>query len=237
MPWCSVETTSNDETTTSTFMAFLQVLSLGVQGCSPCVAISTENARFLFDCGEGTQRLCVEHRVRVVKVAGVFLTRFAPETLGGLPGVCLTGADAGLKGFALTGPRGVRAFWAATGHFMRRSSFDIAISEPAISTSSSSSSSSSGGGDDEVEALPVQRFNGLEVQAVALDADHLCYLCRTPELPGRFDPVKAAALGVPKGPLYGQLKVEYVPTRPSGTTRRAPSDCISLLRKRRRART
>ena len=62
--------------------------------------------------------------------------------------------------------------------------------------------------------MPAQRFSGLEVQAVALDADHLCYLCKTPDMPGKFDPVKAAALGVPKGPMYGQLKVT-APGRPS----------------------
>lgn len=33
----------------------------------------------------------------------------------------------------------------------------------------------------------------------------LSYLILTPGIPGRFDPVKAAKLGIPKGPLFGQL--------------------------------
>lgn len=35
---------------------------------------------------------------------------------------------------------------------------------------------------------------------------HLCYVCQTPEVLGKFDIAKAVALKIPKGPLYGQLK-------------------------------
>ena len=175
-------------------MSYLQVLSLRTVGCCPCLAISTENARYLFDCGEGVQRLCVEHRVRIVKLEAICLTRFSPETMGGLPGVCLTGADAGLQSFSLVGPKGTQKFWDATGHFMRRASFNVDIHEPLPSTTSSSSSSS------------IQKFTDLEIQAVALDDDHICYICHTPDLPGKFDAIKAAALNIPKGPLYGVLK-------------------------------
>ena len=178
-------------------MSFLQVLSLRTVGCCPCLAISTENARYLFDCGEGVQRLCVEHRVRIVKLEAIFLTRFSPETMGGLPGVCLTGADAGLQRFSLVGPKGTKRFWNATGHFMRRASFNVDIHEPLSSTESSGSRSSSS---------CIQKFTDLEIQSVALDDDHLCYICHTPDLPGKFDAVKAAALKIPKGPLYGVLK-------------------------------
>jgi ribonuclease Z len=42
--------------------------------------------RFLFDAGEGVQRLCIEHRVRLSKMEGVFLTWLSQETVAGLPG-------------------------------------------------------------------------------------------------------------------------------------------------------
>jgi len=35
----------------------------------------------------GTQRFCMEHRVRVAKISNIFLTRVAPECVGGLPGM------------------------------------------------------------------------------------------------------------------------------------------------------
>jgi hypothetical protein len=31
----------------------------------------------------------------------------------------------------------------------------------------------------------------------------VCYICRSPDLPGKFDPKQAKALGVPSGPLFG----------------------------------
>lgn len=31
----------------------------------------------------------------------------------------------------------------------------------------------------------------------------LCYICRSPDLPGKFDSQQAKKLGVPFGPLYG----------------------------------
>lgn len=42
--------------------------------------------RFMFDCGEGTQRLCTEHKVRLQKVEGIFFTETRTETIFGLPG-------------------------------------------------------------------------------------------------------------------------------------------------------
>lgn len=33
-----------------------------------------------------------------------------------------------------------------------------------------------------------------------------CYVCQFASIPGKFDPQKAAQLGVPKGPLFGQLQ-------------------------------
>jgi hypothetical protein len=42
--------------------------------------------RYLINVGEGTQRLCSEHRVRLHKVRHIFLTRLSNDTLGGLGG-------------------------------------------------------------------------------------------------------------------------------------------------------
>ncbi len=45
-----------------------------------------------------------------------------------------------------------------------------------------------------------------------------CYICQLAAIPGRFLPEKAAALGVPKGPLFGRLKAGNAVNLPSGQT-------------------
>ncbi|CAN0206955.1 unnamed protein product, partial [Laminaria digitata] len=42
--------------------------------------------RFLFNTGEGTQRICMEHGIRVTKTGHAFYTHLNSDTLGGLPG-------------------------------------------------------------------------------------------------------------------------------------------------------
>lgn len=64
----------------------IQILSVESVDSSPSVVIATENNRYIFDIGEGTQRLCVEHKTRLGKVHGLFITRLNHEVLGGLPG-------------------------------------------------------------------------------------------------------------------------------------------------------
>ena len=65
---------------------FLKVLSVDTEHSSACVAVFSDNSRLLFNCGEGTQRLCVEHKVRLSKVSGVFVTSTTPKLVCGLPG-------------------------------------------------------------------------------------------------------------------------------------------------------
>lgn len=54
------------------------------------VPFSCLSHRFLFNCGEGFQRYCLEHRVRLSKIDTVALTRVSPEATGGIPGTMLT---------------------------------------------------------------------------------------------------------------------------------------------------
>ena len=44
--------------------------------------------RCLFNVRDGTQRVCSEHSIRVSKLKTIFISRLAPDTLGGLPGRC-----------------------------------------------------------------------------------------------------------------------------------------------------
>ncbi len=64
----------------------ISVLSTDNSFHSPSIVVTTEFSRFLFDVGEGTQRLVMEHKVRVGKVRAVCTTSAHIRCLGGLTG-------------------------------------------------------------------------------------------------------------------------------------------------------
>lgn len=46
----------------------------------------------------------------------------------------------------------------------------------------------------------------MQAPPLAQQAPAACYVCQLANTPGKFLPEQAAALGVPKGPLFGRLK-------------------------------
>lgn len=63
--------------------------------------------RYLFNCGEGTQRLAHEYKMRLAKLEHVFVTSASWDNIGGLPGVALTIQDIGVPTITLHGPPGL----------------------------------------------------------------------------------------------------------------------------------
>jgi ribonuclease BN (tRNA processing enzyme) len=104
---------------------WVQVVGLATGDSVPAVVVGTEGSRYLFNAGEGLQRFCTEHRVRLVKVDGIFFSAVDTERLGGLPGMLLTLADMGKKSLRLFGGPGLANYLFATRHFMRRG--DVAV--------------------------------------------------------------------------------------------------------------
>ena len=218
-------------------MASVQLLSVESISGSPCTVITTENGRFMFDVGEGTQRLAIEHRVRLGKLEGIFLTRLCPETVCGLPGMVLTAADAGCIGFNVVGPCGTKGFWQSTRFFMRRPSFMMELMEcssQSLGNSTSSRSTKAPGKksnnvvyapearqgsmcieyeDGAVHAIPYKSHCNAEQES-----SHVCYIFETPQLPGKFDVKKALALGLKPGPVFGKLKNGESVQMEDGTT-------------------
>ncbi|KAI8920004.1 beta-lactamase-like protein [Powellomyces hirtus] len=111
----------------------VKVLGTDTVDASPTVMLDFESGRYLFNCGEGTQRFCHEHKVGIRKVDQIFLTRVAWETVGGLPGMLLTLADAGASSLTLHGPNNLTHFMAANRHFVYREALDLMINERAPS--------------------------------------------------------------------------------------------------------
>lgn len=69
--------------------------------------------RYLFNCGEGTQRLAHELKLKLSKLEHIFITRPVWENIGGLPGISLTMQDVGVPNVDIHGPSGVvSGIWA-----------------------------------------------------------------------------------------------------------------------------
>ncbi|KAJ1976639.1 hypothetical protein H4R35_002609 [Dimargaris xerosporica] len=83
------------------------------------VIVHMGKQRYLFNCPEGTQRFCTEHRVRLAKLDHVFLTRIDWQTMGGLPGMLLTVCNAGVKNLTLVGGPNATQALVSTRYFIQ----------------------------------------------------------------------------------------------------------------------
>lgn len=157
---------------------------------------------FLFDCGEGTQQQILRApQTRLSQLTRVFLTHLHGDHLFGLIGLLASRALAqgGVSPVTLYGPEPlaeyVRVSLRASG---MRFGFPVEIRkvQPGIVFE-----------DEEiiVAAAPVRH----RIEAFA-------YSLTEKPRPGRFDVEAARALGVPEGPLFGQLKGGKTVTLPDG---------------------
>ncbi|XP_073997191.1 ribonuclease Z [Rhodnius prolixus] len=96
----------------------LQVLGSGAQGAPRSLYLFTDQSRYLFNCGEGSQRLAHEHKMKLSKLEHIFVTQGSWENIGGLPGVALTIQDVGVPEITLHGPKGIEEIFTATRRFV-----------------------------------------------------------------------------------------------------------------------
>lgn len=82
------------------------------------VYLFTDQSRYLFNCGEGTQRLAHEHKTKLSRLEHIFMTRTSWSHIGGLPGLCLTVQDAGVPELTIHGPPGLEEMFKATRRFV-----------------------------------------------------------------------------------------------------------------------
>ncbi|RKP06137.1 beta-lactamase-like protein [Thamnocephalis sphaerospora] len=108
---------------------FAQVIGSANADTTPSVVVHFDSQRYLFNCGEGTQRLFVENGVRAIKIANIFLTRLRWECTGGVPGMILTVADAGVKRITFHAGPNATHFIAANRHFVARSAMSVRVNE------------------------------------------------------------------------------------------------------------
>ena len=184
---------------------YVQVLSIDAPDSSPCIVIGTATQRFLFESGEGTQRLCLEHKVKLSRLHTIFITQLCSSRITGLPGLMLTTADIGKTSLNIVGPIGIKQAWNTTRYFYNRPNFHLTI----IESNSINQITQLNSDELKVSSIPITNPIKNDIR--------LCYICETYKSIGKFDVAKAVALNVPKGPLFGKLKNGQSITLDDGT--------------------
>lgn len=143
----------------------------------------------MFDCGEGTQRQMMRYGVSFA-LSDIFFTHFHGDHVIGVIGLFRTLALQGRQeGMRLWGPRGAKRVLRGVTHFgVDRIGFPVEITE----------------------LEPGQAIGRAGYSIVPFAAEHrgtlaLGYSIVEEERRGRFNPELARELGVPEGPLWGQL--------------------------------
>ncbi|XP_055545892.1 ribonuclease Z, mitochondrial [Wyeomyia smithii] len=103
---------------TSPGIVNLQIVGSGALGAPASIYLFSDQTRYLFNCGEGTQRLAYEHKTKLSCLENIFMTRTCWERIGGLPGICLTMQDVGVPSVTLHGPPGLGELFKAMRRFV-----------------------------------------------------------------------------------------------------------------------
>ncbi|XP_062188934.1 tRNase Z TRZ3, mitochondrial-like [Phragmites australis] len=199
---------------------YVQILGTGMdtQDTSPSILLFFDKQRFIFNAGEGLQRFCTEHKIKLSKIDHIFLTRVCSETAGGLPGLVLTLAGIGDEGMSVNiwGPSDLDFLAGAMRSFIpNRAMLHTHSFGAGRNVSSSQSKDSVVILEDEVVRISAMFVkpsycNGAgSLKDIDLKPNDtaIVYACELPEIKGKFDPAKAAALGLKPGPKYRELQL------------------------------
>ena len=202
----------------------LSLRFLGTSASRPTVernvaslALVREGETLLFDCGEGTQRQMMRYHVSFA-LADIFFTHFHADHVIGVIGLMRTMALQGrTEPLRLWGPRGAtRVLRRAEQFGFDRLSFPIEI----------------------MELAPDQQIVRKGYAIVPFGVEHggsasLGYALVEEQRKGRFHPERARELGIPEGPLWGQIHRGIAVTLPDGRTIE-PSELVGEPRHGRR---
>ena len=174
----------------------LSLVLLGTSASRPTVernvssiALVREGETMLFDCGEGTQRQMMRYGV-AFSLGDIFFTHFHADHVIGVIGLMRTMALQGrTDALRLWGPKGAERHLKRAEQFgVDRITFPVEIRELDAGERVKRNGYA-------IAAFPVEHGPGLAFGYALVEDDRK----------GRFDPEHARALGVPEGPMWGQI--------------------------------
>jgi ribonuclease Z len=202
----------------------MKIVTLGTGGAIPtpvrnlpATAVQRGAEIFLFDCGEGTQLQFLKAGLSPGKLKAVFISHLHGDHIVGLPGLLMTLNHLSRKhSLSVFGPPGISDYIQQTCKCLQFTpGYELIVEE-------SSGGRIHSGSDYRVDAVPV---------------DHtvftLAYVFEENERPGRFLLEQARQLGVPEGPLYGELQAGKDITLSDGRAVRA-TEVLGKLRRGRK---
>jgi ribonuclease Z len=164
------------------------------------IAVVREGETLLFDCGEGTQRQMMRYGVSF-GFEDIFFTHFHTDHVIGVIGLLRTMALQGrTERLRLWGPRGAaRTLKRAEDFGMDRLTFGLEVTE----------------------LEPGQRVERGDYAIVPFPVDHrgaraFGYALVEHDRKGRFNPDLARELGIPEGPMWGEIHRGRAVTLPDG---------------------
>lgn len=158
---------------------------------------------WLFDVGEATQHQILKTTIRPRKIEKIFITHLHGDHIFGLPGLLSSRSfQGGNEPLTIYGPKGIKEFVQVT----------LRVSESRLSYPLKFVELTEDG-----EIFSDKTFT---VSAKKLDHKIACFGYRIVEHDhqGELQVDKLRELGVPAGPVYGQLKAGKVVTLPDGRT-------------------
>lgn len=188
--------------------SFIEIIGSGTPDSSCSFQLFFDEARYLFECGDGTQRLCTEFGIKHAKLRHIFLTSLSAPSVGGLLGLSLTLADANKDSLTISAPHGLSRLFTAARSFYHRPKFDCRLTE--IDLEAHPSKLPLPVLEDEyvtVHAVPVRSRRDKQIDtAFGAHYDVVAYVCRLRDVRGKFNPTRALELGVKKGRSFGLLQ-------------------------------
>ena len=164
------------------------------------IALHRDGEMLLFDCGEGTQRQMMRYGVGF-SFKEIFFTHYHADHFLGVIGLFRTmGLLDRTEGVTLYGPRGAeRVLGSALQVGIERTRFPVEI----------------------IEVKPGDRLGRGDYELSVFETEHRAdtvgYALIEHDRLGRFDPDRARDLGVPEGPLWGQIHKGKAVTLQDGT--------------------
>ena len=165
-------------------------------------ALLYEGEMLLFDCGEGTQLQLRKAGLRHGRLSRIFITHMHGDHVIGIMGLLMTMELSGREQpVELYGPPALADYVTASAHLLSTGfRYPIIFHEARP------------GGICETEAYTIE----------CLPLNHRVptygYAFQERDKPGTFDVSRAAALGIPKGPLFGRLQKGHPVTLSNGRT-------------------